>query len=67
MHWLATNHDGEGHFARLTADGSCTAQVIDYSLNHRAVPIDDKLIEQQIKPWKLSAKSWLFIGSELAD
>ena len=23
-------------------------------------------LEQQIKPWKLGAKNWLFVGSELA-
>jgi len=58
------------------ADGSRIAQAIDYSLNHwdaltrhladGAVPIDNNLIERQIKPWKLGAKNWLFIGSELA-
>jgi len=57
-------------------DGSRIAQAIDYSLNHwpaltrhlhdGAVPIDNNLIERQIKPWKLGAKNWLFIGSELA-
>ena len=58
------------------ADGSRIAQAIDYSLKHwqaltrhlahGAVPIDNNLIERQIKPWKLGAKNWLFIGSELA-
>jgi len=58
------------------ADGSRIAQAIDYSLNHwaaltrhlqdGAVPIDNNLIERQIKPWKLGTKNWLFIGSELA-
>ena len=58
------------------ADGSRIAQAIDYSLTHwsaltrhlqdGAVPIDNNLIERQIKPWKLGAKNWLFIGSELA-
>jgi len=58
------------------ADGSRIAQAIDYSLNHwdaltrhladGAVPIDNNLVERQIKPWKLGAKNWLFIGSELA-
>ena len=58
------------------AQGSRIAQAIDYSLNHwqaltrhladGAVPIDNNLIERQIKPWKLGAKNWLFIGSELA-
>jgi len=58
------------------ADGSRIALAINYSLNHwqaltrhledGAVPIDNNLIERQIKPWKLGAKNWLFIGSELA-
>ena len=58
------------------AQGSRIAQAIAYSLNHwsaltrhlqdGAVPIDNNLIERQIKPWKLGAKNWLFIGSELA-
>lgn len=30
------------------------------------VPIDNNHLEQQIKPWKLGAKNWLFVGSELA-
>jgi transposase len=57
-------------------DGSRIAQAIDYSLQHwsaltahlsdGAVPIDNNLIERQIKPWKLGAKNWLFVGSALA-
>ncbi len=56
--------------------GSKIAQAIDYRLNARkaltlhlddsAVPIDNHLIERQIKPWKLGAKNWLFVGGELA-
>jgi transposase len=58
------------------AEGSRIAQAIDYSLKHwqpltrhladGAVPMDNNHIEQQIKPWKLGAKNWLFVGSELA-
>jgi hypothetical protein len=57
-------------------DGSKIAEAIDYSLNawkaltlhldDGAVAIDNNLIERQIKPWKLGAKSWLLVGSELA-
>jgi hypothetical protein len=57
-------------------DGSKIAQAIDYSLNawkaltlhldDGAVPVDNNLIERQIKPWKLGTKNWLFVGSELA-
>ena len=57
-------------------DGAKIAEAIDYSLNawkaltlhidDGAVAIDNNLIERQIKPWKLGAKNWLFVGSELA-
>jgi hypothetical protein len=57
-------------------DGSKIAEAIDYSLNawkaltlhldDGAVAVDNNLIERQIKPWKLGAKNWLFVGSELA-
>jgi hypothetical protein len=57
-------------------DGSKIAEAIDYSVNawkaltlhldDGAVAIDNNLIERQIKPWKLGAKNWLFVGSELA-
>lgn len=57
-------------------DGSKIAEAINYSLNawkaltlhldDGAVAMDNNLIERQIKPWKLGAKNWLFVGSELA-
>jgi hypothetical protein len=57
-------------------EGSKIAGAIDYSLNawkaltlhidDGAVVIDNNLIERQIKPWKLGAKNWLFVGSEMA-
>lgn len=60
----------------LVLDGSKIAEAIDYSLNawaaltlhldDGAVAIDNNLIERQIKPWKLGAKNWMFVGSELA-
>jgi hypothetical protein len=53
--------------AHAGADGSKIAQAIDYSLNawsaltlhldDGAVPIDNNLIERQIKPWKLGART----------
>jgi transposase len=56
--------------------GTKIAEAIDYSLNawaaltlhldDGAVAVDNNLIERQIKPWKLGAKNWLFVGSELA-
>lgn len=57
-------------------DGSKIAEAIDYSLgawtaltlhlDDPAVAIDNNHIERQIKPWKLGAKNWMFVGSELA-
>ena len=57
-------------------DGTKIAEAIDYSLNawaaltlhldDGAVAVDNNLIERQIKPWKLGAKNWLFVGSDLA-
>ena len=61
---------------RQVLDGSKIAEAIDYSrnawaaltlhLDNGAVAVDNNLIERQIKPWKLGAKNWLFVGSELA-
>lgn len=57
-------------------DGSGIGGAIDYSLNHWAaltrflhdgdVPIDNNHLENQMRPWALGRKNWLFIGSELA-
>ena len=57
-------------------DGSAIAKAIDYSLNHwkglsrflldAAVPIDNNHIENQMRPWALGRKNWLFVGSQLA-
>jgi len=57
-------------------DGSAIAKAIDYSLSHweglsrflldGAVPIDNNHIENQMRPWALGRKNWLFIGSQLA-
>ncbi|WP_310733005.1 IS66 family transposase [Azohydromonas australica] len=61
---------------KLVPDGGTTANAIDYSLNNwealtrnlqdGTVPLDNNHLEQQIKPWKVGAKNWLFLGSELA-
>jgi transposase len=40
--------------------------VLTLYLSDGRVPIDNNHLEQQIKPWKLGAKNWLFVGSELA-
>lgn len=57
-------------------EGSAIARAIDYSLNHWAaltahledgnVPIDNNHIENQMRPWAMGRKAWLFAGSELA-
>ena len=57
-------------------DGSGIANAIDYSLNRWValmrfvqdghVPIDNNHIENQIRPWALGRRNWLFAGSELA-
>ncbi len=57
-------------------EGSAIARAIDYSLNHwqalsrflldGEVPIDNNHLENQIRPWAMGRKAWLFIGSQLA-
>ncbi len=57
-------------------DGTATAKAIDYSLNRwgaltrylsdAALPIDNNHDEQQIRPWALGRKNWLFAGTLLA-
>ena len=57
-------------------DGSAIARAINYSLNRWAaltrflldgdVPIDNNHLENQMRPWALGRKNWLFVGSELA-
>ena len=57
-------------------DGSAIAQAIDYSLNawgqltqnllDAEVPVDNNHLENQMRPWAMGRKAWLFAGSELA-
>jgi transposase len=59
--------------AELT-NGTRTAKAIDYSLKRwdaltrylddGDVPIDNNWIENQIRPWALGRKNWLFAGSQ---
>jgi transposase len=61
---------------RRVPDGSGIARAIDYSLNRWQalgrflldgdVPIDNNHLENQMRPWALGRKNWLFVGSELA-
>jgi hypothetical protein len=56
--------------------GTGTAKAIDYSLNRwsaltrylgdAALPIDNNLDEQQIRPWATGRKNWLFAGTLMA-
>jgi len=57
-------------------NGSGIAGAIDYSLNHWTaltanlrdgnVAVDNNHAENQMRPWAVGRKSWLFAGSELA-
>ena len=57
-------------------DGSGVANALDYSLKRwtalgrflldGAVSIDNNHIENQMRPWAMGRKAWLFAGSELA-
>ena len=57
-------------------DGSAIAKAIDYSLSRWTgfgrflvdgdVPLDNNHCENQMRPWALGRKNWLFIGSQLA-
>jgi len=57
-------------------NGSAIAKAIDYSLKHWVglgrflldgdVPLDNNHCENQIRPWALGRRNWLFIGSQLA-
>lgn len=54
-------------------DGSALAKALDYSLKRwialtrylddGAAPIDNNWVENQIRPWALGRKNWLFAGS----
>jgi len=60
----------------LVPDGSSTARALSYSLNAWTaltqnlldgdVNVDNNHCENQIRPWALGRRAWLFAGSELA-
>jgi transposase len=62
-----------GQRSQLT-DGTRTAKAIDYSLKRWTalvryldddqLPIDNNWIENQVRPWALGRKNWLFAGSQ---
>jgi len=56
-------------------DGGATAKALNYSLNAwdaltrnlvDDVPVDNNHCENQIRPWAMGRRAWLFAGSELA-
>jgi hypothetical protein len=57
----------------LMPEGSVISRALDYSLkcwaalsrylDNGAVPIDKNWAENQIRPWALGRKNWLFAGS----
>lgn len=58
---------------QIVHDGSAISRALDYSLKRwaalsrylddGAVPIDNNWAENQIRPWSLGRKNWLFAGS----
>ncbi|MNB94602.1 Transposase IS66 family protein [compost metagenome] len=64
--WMIAQH-------QLVHDGSAISKALDYSLKRwtalsrylddGAVPIDNNWAENQIRPWALGRKNWLFAGS----
>ncbi|WP_288099659.1 transposase [Pseudomonas sp.] len=64
--WMIAQRD-------LVPEGSAISRALDYSLkrwaalsrylNDGAVPIDNNWAENQIRPWALGRKNWLFVGS----
>lgn len=65
--WLQANREKVPH-------GSVTAKAIDYMLKRWValtryledgrLPIDNNWVENQMRPWALGRKNWLFAGSE---
>lgn len=70
---LAALHDWLKASREQVPDGGATAKAIDYTLKRwpalvryasdARLPIDNNRIENQIRPWALGRKNWLFSGS----
>ncbi|RMR31896.1 putative transposase [Pseudomonas syringae pv. coriandricola] len=43
--------------------GDLAGRILSRYLDDRAVPIDNNWAENQIRPWALGRKNWLFAGS----
>lgn len=66
-------HEWLSHQRAQLTNGTRTARAIDYALKRWAalvrylddgkVPIDNNWVENQIRPWALGRKNWLFAGS----
>ena len=73
--WDAMHEWLQGERSRV-ADGSATARAINYSLvrwpalsgflHDANVAFSNNHLENQIRPWAVGRKGWLFAGSELA-
>lgn len=70
---LAVLHDWLQASREQVTDGTATAKAMDYTLkrwpalvryaNDARVPMDNNRIENQIRPWAVGRKNWLFSGS----
>ncbi len=68
--WMMAQRD-------LVSEGSAISRAMDYSLKRWAalsrylddwaVPINNNWAENQIRPWALGRKNWLFAGSLRSD
>jgi len=70
---LAALHDWLKASREQVTDGTATAKAMDYTLkrwpalaryaNDARLPMDNNRIENQIRPWAVGRKNWLFSGS----
>ena len=70
MAWMIVQRD-------LVHEGSAISRALDYSLkswtalsrclDDSTAPIDNNRAENQIRPWELGRKNWLFAGSLCSD
>jgi len=70
---LTAFHDWLSKLRAMLTNGTRTAKAIDYALKRwealvrylddGRIPIDNNWVENQIRPWALGRKNWLFAGS----
>jgi transposase len=73
---LAALHEWLQAQRQVVPDGSASAKAFDYTLkrwpalvryaDNAQLPMDNNRIENQIRPWALGRKNWLFAGSPQA-